>query len=832
MSRLRIIHNRVRFYYPPIKINLKKGDMNTGNGIEIKRTAKQYDCKPSSRFVHHVELFLFAVLLCALPFSSMAQSKLGSIVGRIYTASGPLEFASVALFVENQPKPIDGTLSDKKGNYRIQDLAFGRYRMEISYLGYEKKSIKLTIDSLRPAIHQDIELQVQSIGLNEVRVSAGRREQIGKEAYKFSKQQIAQARYAQELLFTLPQIKPDIRSGNISSATNESAPLILLNGIVSSNEELKMIPPHKVIRVDYYDLPPLRYHTTSAVIDVITKPLDDGESGGTDLGTAPLASDFIGRGFYSYNRGRHRANLFAYAFFRDTQKGNGTKESVAYVADKSYQAEYERKDHFNSQGYKLKAAYTFSGEEEQVFQAAISGTYDTYSNRQKADAHEFAGANIRQLLSETQSSDCGFSPVVDLYYDRRLGQGARLYSNLVLTSNFVQATMASHEAELFSPSVLLHNDYLKADNRKHSAIAQVEYARSYPHLYFRIGTKAQYSQALFDISGRSLDRGSKDEQRQYRQRIYASFEGKLSELAYRLVPAFSLAYASAHEGQEKEQYRLFFSPSAQLLYRSPKGHRLRFELEASNNIPDLGNTTMVLRQMREGWYYRNNPRLRNSYTTNATLYYNFDRELYSINSRLYFRHSKDDFITTFVREEINRRIALVQQRDNARFAQEAGSKIALAFNPLRNDNLSLQFHVAPNYKSYQLYDGQSYELWSIRSGISANYRYKAWFAAVECTAPYQKLLSHMVDKNSWYSGLAIGYQWKNWSFRTSLENLFSEEKSRQHTHPSVLLQNESNVVMKDNLWKFGINISYTFETGKKYKARIQLENEDSDSGRI
>ena len=57
---------------------------------------------------------------------------------------------------------------------------------------------------------------------------------------------------------------------------------ILLNGISASDIDLKGIPANKIVKVEYYNIPPARYADAGTLINVITKKLDNGVNAGVE----------------------------------------------------------------------------------------------------------------------------------------------------------------------------------------------------------------------------------------------------------------------------------------------------------------------------------------------------------------------------------------------------------------------------------------------------------------------------------------------------------------------------------------------------------------------
>lgn len=791
--------------------------------------------QPNSSFLR---FFLFLLLFSIPLFFLSAQT--GVVQGYVQAGSQPLEFATVAVYsttsqeqTTTQEYLINGTYTDRSGQYRIENLTWGTYRIVASTIGYQEAEQVITIDSLHPSVKASFNLIIADQQLSEVVVQAQRKDGVGKRAFRFDKEQKKRASKIQDLACSLPRLKSDPVSGRIVSASGEGAPLILLNGVISSEEEIKMIPPGKVIRIDYYDLPPIRLNTTGSVIDIITAPLDNGHSGGFELGTVPLATDAIGRAYYGYNRGRHRIKFFANGFYRNTRLGREEDQETSYTADNvPYSFVYNKKEKFRTLSQTFKGTYSYTQPGKQTFHASIIGTYDDFKGSTKLSSLFSSGIQKVSRTGETKNSSTIFTPVVDLYYSRSFANNSVLYTNVVFTQNSVRQEMDTYERTSLPSTSNNYQEQLWAENDKSSIITQIDYALPVHKMWLRTGLQGMYSQALFRIKGSSLSLPVRDLQRQYRQRVYATLEGNLSKLSFRVAPALSLAYASAHDQQPQGSFFFFFTPTAQILYTPGGSHRLRLNVEANNYVPELGQTTRVIRQIREGLYYRNNPDLNNSYRLNSRLRYSWNNQYIDTEATFSYTKIYNDLIVQFSKESVNGKEVVVQHPDNAQHFQQIEQKIEVAIMPLGNETLAIRFYARPRHQQYLYKEHTQESLFSIPMGSSIAYRYRRWGIQADCSFPHKVLRSSFVSTSDWYSAVATFYNYKNWSFRLSLENLFRKEQTTSENHKNLLVQEKINTQMHDNFWRLGIGISYDFSIGKEFNSSKNLDNEDTDKGSL
>lgn len=107
---------------------------------------------------------LILVLLISLATPSLAQTNNGRIEGIIIdnATEEPLEGATI--FIEELQK---GEITGKGGAFYLNNLPLGTYTLTIQYIGYQTKTIKLTLSGIKPQ-KEIIRLEREVLSLNEV----------------------------------------------------------------------------------------------------------------------------------------------------------------------------------------------------------------------------------------------------------------------------------------------------------------------------------------------------------------------------------------------------------------------------------------------------------------------------------------------------------------------------------------------------------------------------------------------------------------------------------------------------------------------------------------
>ena len=140
---------------------------------------------------------------------------------------------------------------------------------------------------------------IKTKNIQEILIKSQRKKQFSDHAnYTFDKEALEKARHSKDLLATLPELQIDPISNTIVSIKGGKT-LFLINGIESSDNQIKSIVPTNVVRVEYFDIPPARYsQRADTVINIITRNPETGYIFGTDI-TSALTTGFVNGSAYA-----------------------------------------------------------------------------------------------------------------------------------------------------------------------------------------------------------------------------------------------------------------------------------------------------------------------------------------------------------------------------------------------------------------------------------------------------------------------------------------------------------------------------------------------------
>lgn len=220
-----------------------------------------------------------------LPGTAGDQSPKGTakITGSVLdsTQAKAVEFASIALYNTTTGKAVDGTVADEKGKFILPKLVAGQYRVLVSFVGYQNK----TIDNLTLANGQSLDLGIIQLAssvktLAEVTVTGQAaliEEKVDRLVYNADKDIAAKGGDATDILRKVPLLTVDL-DGNVSLRGSQNIRVLINNKpstIVASSvaDALKQIPADQIKTVEVITSPSAKYDAegSGGIINIITK---------------------------------------------------------------------------------------------------------------------------------------------------------------------------------------------------------------------------------------------------------------------------------------------------------------------------------------------------------------------------------------------------------------------------------------------------------------------------------------------------------------------------------------------------------------------------------
>ena len=212
---------------------------------------------------------------------TVGKGKISGTVIDSATAE-PLEFTTITLIDVNTGKPVDGNICDEKGNFSLNKIKEGSYKLQIAFMGYEKKEIEDINISEKKEVFSlgSIRLASSEKQMKEVVVEGKRdliEEKVDRTVYNAENDATNKGGDATDVLRKVPMLSVDM-DGNVSMRGSQNLKVLINNkpstitaGSVA--DALKQIPADLIKSVEVITSPSAKYDAegSAGIINIILK---------------------------------------------------------------------------------------------------------------------------------------------------------------------------------------------------------------------------------------------------------------------------------------------------------------------------------------------------------------------------------------------------------------------------------------------------------------------------------------------------------------------------------------------------------------------------------
>lgn len=230
--------------------------------------------------------------LC-LAFAAGAQNRPGgggsSIVGHISgtvidsLTKQPVPYASVSIFTNGSTSPFSGAMTDDKGNFKIDNIHPGKYKISVSFIGYHTVNIDQVVTTdAKPDKNMGSILVTsgKTTALKEVSVVGQAplvQNKIDRIVYNVEKDVTASGGTALDVLGKVPLVAVDM-NGNVSVRGDQNIQ-IFINGkptgasSASLSDVMRAIPADQIKNIEVITSPSAKYDAegSGGIINIVTK---------------------------------------------------------------------------------------------------------------------------------------------------------------------------------------------------------------------------------------------------------------------------------------------------------------------------------------------------------------------------------------------------------------------------------------------------------------------------------------------------------------------------------------------------------------------------------
>lgn len=733
----------------------------------------------------------------------------------------PVVYANISLLNPSDSTIIGGGVSNEAGDFVIPTDAY-RVIVKCSYVGYKTFSHIYEVGDIGVIQMQPAQYAIKGVTIDGTRIM----NYVDKSVHTFSAEQIRQARNVRDLLEYVEDLNIDPVSNKLQRVDGNNVK-ILLNGINASDIDLKGIPANKIVKVEYYNIPPARYADAGTLINVITKKLDNGVNAGVEARTAFTTGFTNDEAYFNLTSGNHQLSL-SYDFSLRDYSNRFNERTYDYVLN-GEQTHYESHNH-DKFGYTWNdpvVKYTYNKPDDIALQlTAIPHFLHYHSDGTRSINILTANREIKGNGSFNSTENI-FGPSINAYVQKTLPHNQELAIDLVGTYYHGDSKNEEKEIDQSDGSYIL-TDEVKQKNNKYSFIGEMAYTKKWTKNSLSLGYRATLGRSKATISNvlsnyKDYDYSSAS----YQHYMYAEYNGIWRKLMYRIGAGVTQV---TQDNDNAHDAHWLFTPKLILSSNISKKVNLQWETTSWSTTPTISQLSNNASMVIPGVMTMGNPSLKSYNSYRSQLYLKWNLSWLNATIGLAYEYSDSPISTYYTEREINGTKYVVGMRENANYKSDVGGIVRLNIKPFKNDLLKIYL------QSYLLYQTVSspiighYHHTSIPFYYSIDFRKGCWGVSYSGNVVSKKLSGSYLDAGENRSILTIFWQKKSWRIYATDIWFLTRSRYSSYTLPTNILQSTSKTWIDDNKSMFVLGFSYDFSSGKNMKLNRKLQNKDTDTG--
>ena len=234
---------------------------------------------------------LSVLILLFITSNAFCQNEI-SLTGSVkdFESKKVIPFATISTYMAKDSSLVTGTITDENGGFIINDLPFGKYYMNVSFVGYETQTITFSGSSKEKIQTGNIFLKKTSLYIDEAKVVGKRmkaKTEGGKTVYYVNSSMNQVSNNGIDLLQHLPGVHIDFNQNLLVEGSEKI--LVLVNGSEKDPSFLRQLEASRIDKIEMQNNPGSKYDSNiQAVINIILKDEQKGISGQfqTDIPTS------------------------------------------------------------------------------------------------------------------------------------------------------------------------------------------------------------------------------------------------------------------------------------------------------------------------------------------------------------------------------------------------------------------------------------------------------------------------------------------------------------------------------------------------------------------
>lgn len=591
------------------------------------------------------------VLLLVYALHGNAQALLHTVGGTV-SDSGTgekLELVAVSLTGSDSSHLLASAMTDSSGKFRISAIAAGSYFLQLSFLGYQKKKIAVSISAAEKDLTlPEIRLIPAGTLLKEAVVLSEKpviRFEAGKIVYDVQKTVTDGAETMQESLQKIPGVTVN-QDGSVE-VKGKGGVTYLVDGkpspLAQSNPELflRSIQAKNIESIEVITNPSAKYDASgsSAIINIhLKKGKLEGLNGSVNGSIGTVFDKYSLSGNINYKKGNF--NVWGNASFRDEQSshwGTDHRQTSANDTTATYNTYSSGKNHNVNESGKIGLEYSFDKHQSVTYSLDMSGWQNSNYNNRSTSVSDPTTPGLSERLVQDQSSGHGLNESNSLNYRHTWDSSDRAWT-IDITHSYQQNDGNSQSLSKAYDSAKNEQYNLDFFNHTHSygenqnVLIKTDYNTPLKLKDTRIeaGFKEEiklndnHSDVYSDYADQTLPDTTQTTHIRYLESVtaaYVVYSSKLKDLWYSGGLRWEQTVVNSDLSAVSQNYADLF-PSASLSYRINDQHHLNLSYSRRINRPSFWMLNNAISHSSPYAYSTGNPDLQPSFANSLELSYN------------------------------------------------------------------------------------------------------------------------------------------------------------------------------------------------------------------
>lgn len=753
--------------------------------------------------------------------ASYAQSRVsGTVVTQ--SESETVSGAMVTL-LKNDSIPVAQTQTDNNGKFTVDSLPSGKIIVRVSAIGYKPERIAIIGNGENINVGY-VYLTESAVNLSEVTVyGSGVIEKVDRYIVLPSPEELERSAKSIDLLGKLDL--PGLRVNTVleSITVEDRTPVYQVNGRPQSLYRILNINPNDILRIEYSNIPGIRYLESGAsgIVNIILREIPQGGSVIASAKSALISESIDGSLMASYNYKKSEFVLSYYENWRNHYKWkqNSTESFISPVrAIDRAQVGKDSKMSFMDNNIALD--YTYQPDVNTMLSASFKNGIGTNNECNNGLLSETDGSETKNYDKYSERKGNYYTPNLDLFFSKKLKNKQSLEFNLVGTISTSSYDRTLRYVYTTLPEDLILNN---VDNNGWRTAGEAVYAKELKKVSLRFGV--QYAH--------NYDKSKYEENNQLSELVsdntyvYGEVKGRLGKASYSLGTGVKLF--SVNDMTDSKTYVRNLT-TGNILIPLAKGFSLNYVIMYKPTLPSLNQLSSVLQTVDDIVQTKGNPDIKPSdWLYNRFLLRYNNNKGFTAALWLKYGHTFNPIISTYRYNSTNK--MFVSSPNNENYQDQMGVQLNLGYRGIFNH---INIFAECSWNRYSI-DGAGFNhiLNNFESFIEAEVYWGNWIVGGNVKITPTKYFSgeNLITDHAWNS-VYVQYKFKDFYFMASISNVFEKEglrtvsKNLSSVHPNyskTINGDYANIVM--------LGITYRVNFGKSFnKGRKTLKNDDYESG--